>query len=132
MAVDILPTALPREASQHFSDVLQPYLRAVLARYRAPGGHAAAAEQGMEKALERATIASGGVLREEHKWLEGPLGVWRTGVASAEEEKARAPVPGRRKRVLMLGSGMVAGPAVDEIARHGDVELLVGESISAL
>jgi alpha-aminoadipic semialdehyde synthase len=32
---------------------------------------------------------------------------------------------GVRKKVLMLGSGMVAGPAVDEICKRRDVEILV-------
>jgi alpha-aminoadipic semialdehyde synthase len=33
---------------------------------------------------------------------------------------------GRKKRVLILGSGMVAKPAVDHIASRKDVELVVG------
>jgi alpha-aminoadipic semialdehyde synthase len=35
----------------------------------------------------------------------------------------------RPKKVLMLGSGMVAGPAVDEICNRTDVELVVGVCI---
>ena len=124
MAVDILPTALPRDASQHFSNVLVPYLRSVVRSYRGeiPRDDA---ERARAKALERATIAQGGVLREEHRWLEsGPLGAWRAQVGSDRHKAAN--VPQKKKKVLVLGSGMVAGPAVDEIARHGDVELVVG------
>lgn len=33
----------------------------------------------------------------------------------------------KKKKVLMLGSGMVAGPAIDELVRKGDVHLTVGE-----
>ena len=127
MAVDILPTALSREASAHFSNVLAPYLRAVVASYRGD-----AAEKGYVEALERATIASGGALRDDHRWLEAPLGVWRARSGGTEPDVARAApnakvgLPPRKKRVLILGSGMVAAPAVDEIARHPDVELVVG------
>lgn len=124
MAVDILPTALPRDASQHFARVLLPYLRTVIGGYHgAPvvdGG-----ERGRAEALERATTAKGGVLAERHRWLEdGPLGAWRAQSRVVKSGAGGAPA---RKKVLMLGSGMVAGPAVDEIARHGDVELVVGK-----
>jgi alpha-aminoadipic semialdehyde synthase len=130
MAVDILPTALSREASVHFSDVLTPYLRAVLRSYRGDTD----ADQEHEvyvQALERATIASGGALRENHRWLEAPLGIWRARSGGTEPDVAKTaqkPVggPPRRKKVLMLGSGMVAAPAIDEIARHSDIELVVG------
>ncbi|KAF8888387.1 Saccharopine dehydrogenase-domain-containing protein [Gymnopilus junonius] len=37
---------------------------------------------------------------------------------------------GRKKRVLMLGSGMVAGPAVDLIARNPAIELIVASDSS--
>ena len=92
MAVDILPTALSRDASQHFSDVLRPYLRTLLASYRgAP--LVCGEERAKAHALERATIAKGGVLAERHRWLEdGPLGAWR---AQAQASSA-ASTPGAR------------------------------------
>jgi alpha-aminoadipic semialdehyde synthase len=34
----------------------------------------------------------------------------------------------KKKRVLLLGSGLVAGPAVDVFVARGDVELLIGMS----
>ncbi|GJE94028.1 saccharopine dehydrogenase-domain-containing protein [Phanerochaete sordida] len=124
MAVDILPTALSRDASQHFSDVLRPYLSTLLASYSgAP--IVCGEERAKAHALERATIAKGGVLTERHRWLEdGPLGAWR---AQAQASTATSAAP--KKKVLVLGSGMVAGPAVDEIARHGDVELVVASNV---
>lgn len=125
MAVDILPTALPREASVHFSNVLSPYLKAVLREYRQTASDKLdSAQQNAHDALERATVARGGVLRESHRWLEGPLGAWR-----AQREASEALRLARKKRVLMLGSGMVAGPAINEIVKRGDVELVVGASI---
>lgn len=123
MAVDILPTALPREASEHFSSVLGPYLRSVIRGYRQSSGREESA--GKEEALERATVASGGQLREGHLWLEDLLAAWRAQDASSSSPGAGSV---KRKRVLMLGSGMVAKPAIDEIVRRGDVELIVGES----
>ncbi|KIP01213.1 hypothetical protein PHLGIDRAFT_131332 [Phlebiopsis gigantea 11061_1 CR5-6] len=115
MAVDILPTALPAAASAHFSAVLVPHLRAVAAAYGgAPHGDA----------IERATVARAGVLREEHRWLEDRVRAWR-GAAAGEVR------PEKRKNVLVLGSGMVAAPAVDEIARHADVRVVVASNVLA-
>ncbi|KAF7314386.1 hypothetical protein MKEN_00911300 [Mycena kentingensis (nom. inval.)] len=61
MAVDILPAAIPYDASQHFSRALAPYLDSLIDHYQtgAPLG----------PALERATIASEGRLAEKHEWL---------------------------------------------------------------
>ena len=139
MSVDILPTALPLESSEHFSNVLLPYLRTLIRSYR--DGNSTSIVQPEEKkraeALERATIARDGVLQNNHKWLEEPLGVWKEGLQAASTSvsqvsgtsttKTPPPAKQRKKRVLVLGSGMVAGPAVDEICSWGDVELVVGE-----
>ena len=47
-----------------------------------------------------------------------------------EEEKGKAGAAGvqPKKRVLMLGSGMVAPPAVQELCSRSDVQLVVGQS----
>ncbi|TCD71109.1 hypothetical protein EIP91_000203 [Steccherinum ochraceum] len=133
MSVDILPTALPLEASTHFSNVLTPYLKSLIRGYRTPGQPHLNGDVnlGRAAALERATVASNGKLREAHKWLEGPLGTWRESVSSrASGGAASAAVrEGPKKKVLMLGSGMVAGPAVDEICSWKDVELVVASNI---
>ncbi|KAI0338108.1 hypothetical protein BDW22DRAFT_1409660 [Trametopsis cervina] len=136
MAVDILPTALAREASEHFSRVLVPYVRALVDERRL--GRDRVSGEAAEKlgALERATVASGGKLREKHQWLEQPLGAWRE---KARREASAPPSPStssrmaleKKKRVLVLGSGMVAGPAVDEIASSADVELIVASNVAA-
>ena len=135
MSVDILPTSLPLDASTHFSDVLKPYLRALINRY---SGRDVSAEKEHEDALSRATVASEGKLADKHTWLQDLVDKWRS--ASASSTAARHPdgteavsttAAGdfirRKKKVLMLGSGMVAGPAVEEISKRADVELVVGQ-----
>lgn len=125
MAVDILPTALPLEASTHFSDVLAPYLRTLIGEYRG----APEVDEGSHRrrmALERATVARGGVLSKDFEWLNEPLGTWAA--STAGEAAQKVVVPPRKKKVLMLGSGMVAGPAIEAICKRQDVELVVGES----
>lgn len=133
MSVDILPTALPLESSEHFSQVLLPYLKTLIQSYRI-GNNAIVdpEEKKRADALDRATVARDGALVGNHKWLEKPLGVWKDSVRAVSEtsdssdSKSGPPGKHRKKKVLVLGSGMVAGPTVDEICRWGDAELVVG------
>ncbi|KAI0349833.1 hypothetical protein OH77DRAFT_1431672 [Trametes cingulata] len=137
MAVDILPTALPLEASQHFSKAFLPYLRSILAGYKHPEELPVTEEhKKTHQALERATVASGGKLRAPFEWLRKPLYVWKATAQAAGtgattpgsagvQEKITLPRGPEKKRILMLGSGMVAGPAVAEICKRDDVELIV-------
>jgi alpha-aminoadipic semialdehyde synthase len=61
MAVDILPSSLPFDASGHFSSVLVPYLRTLLAEYRGQPPKDEA-EEGLRKALRGATVVDQGHL----------------------------------------------------------------------
>jgi len=120
MAVDILPTALPIDSSTHFSTVLVPYLETLIAGYTG-------SDQGkLNGALARATVAREGRLLGKHTWLGEKVEAWRA------SSGASAQTATRKQRILMLGSGMVAGPTVSEICKRGDVELIIGMSLSRL
>jgi alpha-aminoadipic semialdehyde synthase len=137
MAVDILPASLPRDASVHFSERLLRYVRSIVDDYKGvKGGDVEAAD-----ALKRATIASNGQLQKGHEWLTEKVDAWRVTQGLRNEidatsdfdiDKGRRRAIERKKRVLVLGSGMVAGPAVDELAARSDVELIVGKSRTRL
>lgn len=160
MAVDILPTALPLDASKTFSESFGPYLKRALGWYGVKGLESANSGEGgesgemLDEAMRRATIARGGELINGHRWLEEGVEAWRKEVrgvsvaststegGSAVSSVADAPpltgaatssketMGGRKKKVLMLGSGMVAGPAVEILAgRKDDVSLLIGGSL---
>jgi alpha-aminoadipic semialdehyde synthase len=138
MSVDILPTAIPLDASRHFSDKLAPYLDALIDLYSASSSSTETeANKELEEALQRSTIAQGGVLQEKHTWLKRKVDAWRQtqpqmsdSDAVWEGQTATPPASvtdgARKKRVLMLGSGMVAGPAVEKIASRKDVHLVIG------
>lgn len=130
MSVDILPASLPRDASAAFGARVVRYVRALVDEYRGRGGGDESGSEEIREALGRASVARGGKVREGFEWLDEKVRAWRAGeeVSRAEGEKGAAAVPGRKKRVLVLGSGMVAGPAVDELAETGDVEVVVGAS----
>ena len=94
MAVDILPTAIPIDASKHFSDALFPYLTTLIEEFSLGKNNArssslsASAEKGSSivngtegegepssslwghtSALNKATVARGGELMKDHEWL---------------------------------------------------------------
>ena len=80
--------------------------------------------------LDRATIARDGKLLGKHNWLLDKVNKWRSSNAAAYPSSGVVQRKGDgiklKKKVLMLGSGMVAGPALDAICKRGDVELIVG------
>ena len=95
-------------------------------------------EREYENALSRATFTSEGKLPDKHSWLLDLVEKWRS--ASASSTAARRPddieaisatTAGdfihTKKKVLMLGSGMVARPAVDELSKRADDEPVVGQ-----
>ena len=140
MAVDILPASVPREASERFSEAVMPYVRAIIRGYQRAGiedvrqgqvdkGMAVPEEEErLRDILERATIARDGRLVPKFAWLKARVDKWRTeqgqGTTVAQATSMRP--GGRKKKVLILGSGMVAGPAVDEFAKRPDLDLMVG------
>ncbi|KAI0001339.1 Saccharopine dehydrogenase-domain-containing protein [Russula compacta] len=136
VAVDILPASLPRDASIHFSEKLLRYVRSVVNDYKGIKGEDAEASD----SLKRATIASEGRLQQRHEWLAEKVETWRapqeswilskgtpSDVGFENDGRMRRTVE-RKRRVLVLGSGMVAGPAVDELAARPDVELIVASN----
>ncbi|EPQ53172.1 hypothetical protein GLOTRDRAFT_140080 [Gloeophyllum trabeum ATCC 11539] len=134
MAVDILPSSLPLDASRHFSQGIMSYLRTLIRGYRGEGG----VDAELERALDRATVTRGGELQGSNTWLKEPLGVWKDSLSATPSSSnmgstAGTPQlkPSPKKRVLLLGSGMVAGPVVEHIGKRGEVELVVASNILA-
>jgi len=127
MSVDILPAALPADASAAFAGKVMRYVRALVGGYRGE----APADVEAEQALERASVARAGRVHAGLECLAEKVDAWRaqTGVVGAVGPAAGAQggTVERRKRVLVLGSGMVAGPAVDELASRGDLDVVVGK-----
>jgi alpha-aminoadipic semialdehyde synthase len=87
--------------------------------------------------LERAKIVNEGVITSEHSWLAPRVEGWRNTQAGSSGPAQTTNVDGavnssmlrqKRKKVLLLGSGLVAGPAVDVFVSRGDVELVIGKS----
>ncbi|KAI0031728.1 Saccharopine dehydrogenase-domain-containing protein [Vararia minispora EC-137] len=124
MSVDILPASLPRDASMAFSNMAERYVRALVKEYK---GERVEDEEAL-RAIERASVAKDGKLKEGLGWLGDKVNAWRVHARGASV----APMPAvgsRKQRVLILGSGMVAGPTVDELAGRGDIEVVVASNV---
>ncbi|CAG8781361.1 12555_t:CDS:1, partial [Acaulospora colombiana] len=129
MSIDILPSEIPLDSSKHFSNKLFPYLRSLIRSEQGkPLDHEDVSNLDV---LERGTIVSGGLLREHHTWLSARLS-GSSGVSASRsmpstkmtENPTKSPIQ-RKKKVLLLGSGMVAKPAVDHISSRKDIEVIV-------
>lgn len=84
-AVEIYPSTLPLDASEHFSDAITPYVRALLADPTCSG------KDELSVSLRNAIIAEDGKLLKKHEKLYKLL-------------EARDSDAGRKK-VVLLGSG---------------------------
>jgi len=140
MAIDILPTEIPLDASAHFSNALMPYLRALVRQeHRRTQGLSSTGGGGngwngvpvedtaFLEALDRATIAKDGELMPRHKWLYDSLAALKSQPSSAPTTVIK-----RRKKVLLFGSGMVAKPFCETIwSRNKDLELIVASNNAA-
>lgn len=138
-SIDILPTELRESggttawispltcaainASKDFSQNIAPYIQRVLTR---KSGRGSAADE-MDAALSSATIVKDGQLVPRHQHLDASVSSWRQGFAD-KTPSGGAPGPRKPKKVLLLGSGLVAGPAVEEFAGRSDVSLRIGTS----
>lgn len=157
MSIDILPSELPLDASKHFSGALNPYLRSLVKTYQ--GTSPTEQDRVAMDTVDRATIARRGELRPKHAWLGelltksassaplvvpapetdrtdldlaadlGGLDTTTKGKAYYTPSTSSGALP-KKRRALLLGSGMVAKPAVDELLSRGDVELVIGTPVS--
>eukprot|EP01137_Pigoraptor_chileana_P016460 Opistho-2@5903 len=98
LAVDNLPAELPREASEFFGNLLAPHVKPLaLSDGSKPFGQ----QTDLGPILQGAVIASNGALTPKYAYIAA----LRT--ARRKEEK----------HVLVLGSGLVAGPLVDRLLK---------------
>ncbi|ORX36707.1 Saccharopine dehydrogenase-domain-containing protein [Kockovaella imperatae] len=115
-SIDILPSELPKDSSEHFSDCIIPYVRQL-----ATGAHDAV----LEDTLSRATIVRSGTITENHKGLMPRVQQWRNeNVGSGRRAMSTASRDSgihRKKKVLLLGSGLVAGPAAQVLGSRSDI-----------
>lgn len=130
--IDILPTELgewlgnsptvpcayhtAKDASEHFSKCLLPYVKHM--------SDPASTDKATQESLERATIVKEGRLTADHQWLQPRVDELRAASSKSAVTSSSRP---QKQRVLLLGSGLVAGPAVEVFAGRPDVHLVIGK-----
>ncbi|GAA5979312.1 hypothetical protein JCM11641_001991 [Rhodosporidiobolus odoratus] len=112
-SVEILPSAFPLDASTSFSTSLLPYLRRLLDGPLLPHG-AAIEPESLEAGLKRATLVCDGKLEPQHEWLQGLL----DGKVS----------PAKRQKAVLLGAGLVAGPALRTLAARKNLDVVIASN----
>lgn len=108
------------DASKHFSSKILPYVERLVS--------GTSNQDEIAATLERAKIIDKGRITAEHSWLAPRVEAWRNSEDNADRPSQSLTMPARKKRVLLLGSGLVAGPAVDVFVARRDIELVIGQS----
>lgn len=119
-----------------------PYIQHIISPLTDKGQDSDIAES-----LQRATIVDSGELKAQHQWLQQSVDKWRKnssppilegfhtptsswrgveGAVRLRKPKSKAVLIKQKKRVLLLGSGLVAGPGVEVLAARQDVLLSIG------
>jgi alpha-aminoadipic semialdehyde synthase len=115
------------DASQHFSSRILPYVR-YLAGLPVPDHSTDVISQ----SLDCATIIKSGSLKRDYEWLlpdlaKVPTVATKPSRPTGVDSGRPVPISSQKKRVLLLGSGLVAGPAVEVFAARHDVQLHIGK-----
>lgn len=105
------------DASTHFSERILPYVKRLVSGQ--------VLEDEIASTLQRAKIIDKGRMTAEHSWLAPRVEAWRKTEVDSSDRRPAA-LPTKKKRVLLLGSGLVAGPAVDVFVARRDIELVIG------
>ncbi|KAG0307666.1 hypothetical protein BGZ98_010135 [Dissophora globulifera] len=129
MSVDILPSELPLESSQHFSDSLYPFVKELIR------------DNNEHPVLSGATIAEGGALKPAHHGLSKILkdtnakenlakikAAALQGGASSSTKSTSFGTSTKPKKVLLCGSGFVAGPLVDYLLRDPQISITIASN----
>ncbi|KCV71331.1 hypothetical protein H696_02276 [Fonticula alba] len=116
-SIDNLPTELPTEASDHFSEALYDFVREL-------GTKDLSDSASLSDPLRKAIIAESGDLVGPHKHLM-PIIEKYGGGAAVGSGTATSGATSQPKRVLILGSGMVSGPAIEYLSRDKSIAITV-------
>ncbi|KAF8982576.1 hypothetical protein BGZ46_001041 [Entomortierella lignicola] len=126
MSVDILPSELPLESSQHFSNALYPYVKELIR------------DNTEHPVLAGATIAEDGKLKPAHAGLskiltdtnaKENLAKIKSSLGSTGQSNFGS--SSKPKKVLLCGSGFVAGPLVNYLLRDPNVSITIASNSKA-
>jgi alpha-aminoadipic semialdehyde synthase len=112
-SIDNMPTQLPTEATDYFGELLFPYALDILKS----DASKPLEEHDFLPEVEGAIIASNGKLTPNYEYINE--------LREANSRKNKIDGAAFRKRVLVLGAGMVSAPLVEYLSRDADVNMKV-------
>ncbi|XP_071082800.1 alpha-aminoadipic semialdehyde synthase, mitochondrial-like [Haliotis cracherodii] len=123
-SIDNMPAQIPREATDFFGSLLLPYVKDML---KSEAKHSFE-EYDCSPVVRNAVIASNGSLAPNYEYID----VLRQKAKDKRRasHKAQRTSSGIEKRVLLLGAGYVAGPAVDYLLRDSSTHVTVASQYS--
>ena len=116
-SIDNMPTQIPREATDFFGSLLFPYVGDLLKS----DATKPFTELKTSPVVHRAVIASNGELTPDYKYIADLRNAKRQQAAGTSEKKGR--------KVLILGAGFVAAPAVEYLARDPTIRITVASQL---
>ncbi|KAL4226643.1 hypothetical protein ACF0H5_014624 [Mactra antiquata] len=112
-SIDNMPAQMPREATEYFGSLLLPYIPEILKS----DAKSTFEDYDADPTVKNAVIASNGKLTPNFEYIAE----LRKKSMSSKKSKV---VPGQKK-VLVLGAGYVAGPAVEYLSRDKNTQVTV-------
>jgi alpha-aminoadipic semialdehyde synthase len=116
LGVDHLPAEFPREASTDFGAGLSPLIKSIA---HSPNGTLAEMESTMGETLFGATITANKELTPKFQYI-------------SDLRKVNESATDKKKRILVIGGGMVAGPCIEQLLNKSNTLTLVDSSARAL
>ncbi|XP_055919491.1 alpha-aminoadipic semialdehyde synthase, mitochondrial [Eupeodes corollae] len=119
-SIDNMPTQLPRESTDLFGELLQPYVHDIIRS----DAKKPLEEENFPTPIHSAIIASNGKLTEGYEYIQE--------LRDSNAMKSRHKVEGSQeyhKRILVLGAGMVSAPLVEWLHREKGLSITVASQV---
>nr|XP_056702670.1 alpha-aminoadipic semialdehyde synthase, mitochondrial [Euleptes europaea] len=107
-SIDNLPAQLPIESTECFGDMLSPYIEEMLLSDASEPFES----QNYSPVVRDAVITSNGSLTDKYKYIQK---------LRESREYTQSLAIGRKKQVLLLGSGYVSGPVIEYLSRDPNI-----------
>ncbi|KAH9461185.1 hypothetical protein Pst134EA_017495 [Puccinia striiformis f. sp. tritici] len=127
ISIEILPSELPKDASEDFSSAIFPYITSLIQSKLSQNAVEVEQPELLHR-LKNGMICGDGKLMPQHEGLTSLLadspGPERTKPASNKIQ-----VSGEARKVVIFGSGLVAKPAIETLLQEPNVEVIIAAKV---
>ncbi|WAR59798.1 hypothetical protein PtB15_11B439 [Puccinia triticina] len=121
ISIEILPSELPKDASESFSSAIFPYITSLI-QSKLPQNDVENPE--ILQRLKNGMICGDGILMPQHEGL-APLLASSLSPAPATPVTNKMDVSGGSQKVVIFGSGLVAKPAIETLLQEANIEVTI-------